>query len=155
MQLKALPGTFYRAGRLQPTELSAKAGEHLRLLRAWEALRDNGLRSVECSQVLQVPRATIYRWRSRWRRTRPSGLEDGSRAHLEFPAEPGFPGTPRAAQPGNGQARHPPGPCRLARLHPHGGPHLDQSEGAGTAGGGPPQESLATAKAIQAPLRHP
>ncbi len=80
MQLKALPGTFYRAGRLQPTELSAKAGERLRLLRAWEALRDKGLTSVECSQVLQVPRATIYRWRSRWRHTGPGGLEGGWRA---------------------------------------------------------------------------
>ncbi len=80
MQLKALPGTFYRAGRLQPTALSAQAGERLRLLRAWEALRDKGLTSVECSQVLQVPRATIYRWRSRWRRTGPGGLEGGSRA---------------------------------------------------------------------------
>jgi len=35
---------------------------------------------VECSEVLQVPRATIYRWRSRWRRAGPSGLEYGPRA---------------------------------------------------------------------------
>src|SRR3990172_4161179 len=80
MQLKALPGTFYRAGRLQPPELSAEARERLRWLQAWEALRDKGLTSVECSQVLQAPRATIYRWRSRWRQAGPSALEDGSRA---------------------------------------------------------------------------
>jgi transposase len=80
MQLKALPGTFYRAGRLQPPQLSAKAQERLRLLRAWEALRAKGLAGVECSQVLQVPRATIYRWRRRWKRTGPGGLEDGARA---------------------------------------------------------------------------
>ena len=80
MQLKALPGTFYRAGRLQPPELSAEARERLRWLQAWEALRDKGLTSVECSQVLQAPRATIYRWRSRWRQAGPSSLEDGSRA---------------------------------------------------------------------------
>ena len=80
MQLKALPGTFYRAGRLQPPQLSAKAQERLHLLRAWEALRAKGLAGVECSRVLQVPRATIYRWRSRWRCTGPGGLEDGSRA---------------------------------------------------------------------------
>jgi len=80
MQLKALPGTFYRAGRLQPPELSAEARERLRWLQAWEALRDKGLTSVECSQVLQAPRATIYRWRGRWKRAGPSALEDGSRA---------------------------------------------------------------------------
>ena len=80
MQLKALPRTFYRAGRIQPAEPSPKAGERLRLLQAWEALRDKGLTSVECSQILQVPRATIYRWRSRWKRTGPVGLEEGSRA---------------------------------------------------------------------------
>ena len=80
MQLKALPGTFYRAGRLQPPELSAAARERLRWLKAWEALRDKGLTSVECSQVLQAPRATIYRWRSRWKRIGPGGLEDGSPA---------------------------------------------------------------------------
>src|SRR4030066_754043 len=80
MQLKALPGTFYRAGRLQPPEQSAEARERLRCLQAWEALRDKGLTSVECSQVLQAPRATIYRWRSRWKRAGPSALEDGSRA---------------------------------------------------------------------------
>src|SRR3972149_9033580 len=80
MQLKALPGTFYRAGRLQPTELSPAARERLRWLKAWEALRDKGLTSVECSRALQAPRATIYRWRSRWKRIGPGGLEDGSRA---------------------------------------------------------------------------
>src|SRR3970040_987476 len=80
MQLKALPGTFYRAGSLQPPELSAEARERLRWLQAWEALGDKGLTSVECSQVLQVPRATIYRWRSRWKGMGPGALEDGSRA---------------------------------------------------------------------------
>lgn len=80
MQLKALPGTFYRAGRLQLPELSAKAQDRLRLLRTWEALRVKGLTGVECSQVLQVPRATIYRWRSRWKRMGPGGLQEGSRA---------------------------------------------------------------------------
>src|SRR3972149_6044105 len=79
MQLKALPGTFYRAGRLQPPELSAEARERLRWLQAWEALRDKGLTSVECSQVLQVPRATIYRWRSRWKGMGPGGPAGGAR----------------------------------------------------------------------------
>ena len=80
MQLKALPRSFYRAGRLQAAEPSARAGERLRLLRAWEALRARGLSGVECSRILGIPRATIYRWRGRWKRAGPCGLEDGSRA---------------------------------------------------------------------------
>src|SRR3990170_5494824 len=80
MQLKALPRSFYRAGRLQPVELSPRARERLRLLRAWEALRARGVTGEECSRVLEAPRATIYRWRSRWKRSGPGGLEDGSRA---------------------------------------------------------------------------
>src|SRR3989304_6215280 len=80
MQLKALPRSFYRAGRLQAAEPSPRAGERLRLLRAWEALRARGLSGVECSRILGIPRATIYRWRGRWKRAGPCGLEDGSRA---------------------------------------------------------------------------
>jgi putative transposase len=80
MQLKALPGSFYRAGRLQPAELLPGAQERLRILRAWEAMRSKGVTCIECSQLLDVPRATIYRWRGRWKRAGPSGLEDGSRA---------------------------------------------------------------------------
>ena len=80
MQLKALPRSFYRAGRLQAAEPSPRAGERLRLLRAWEALRARGLSGVECSRILGIPRATIYRWRGRWKRAGPCSLENGSRA---------------------------------------------------------------------------
>src|SRR3989337_2708513 len=80
MQLKALPRSFYRAGRLQAAEPSPRAGGRLRLLRAWEALRARGLSGVECSRILGIPRATIYRWRGRWKRSGPGGLEEGSRA---------------------------------------------------------------------------
>src|SRR3972149_4230094 len=80
MQVKPLPKSFYRAGRLQVAEPSPRAGERLRLLKAWEALRARGLSGVECSRVLEVPRATIYRWRGRGKRAGPCGREDGSRA---------------------------------------------------------------------------
>ena len=80
MQLKALPGTFYRAARLQVAQLSPKAQERLRLLRAWEALRSQGMSSTACSEVLAVPRATAYRWRRRLQKAGPQGLEEGSRS---------------------------------------------------------------------------
>ncbi len=54
MQLKALPRTFYRAGRHQPAEPSAKADERLHLLRAWEAPRAKGVTVEECSRVLEL-----------------------------------------------------------------------------------------------------
>ena len=57
MQLRVLPGTFYRAGRHQPAEPSAKADERLHLLRDWEAPRANGVTGEECSRVLKTPRA--------------------------------------------------------------------------------------------------
>jgi len=80
LQRKALPRSFYRAGSLQPPQLSAKAQERLLLLRAWEALRARGLSGLECSRILGASRATIYRWRGRWKRAGPCALEDGSRA---------------------------------------------------------------------------
>ncbi len=80
MQLKGLPGVFYRAGRLRLQEPSAKAKERLRALELWEALRSRAISSVECSSILKVPRSTIYRWRGRLRAFGPCGLEDSSRA---------------------------------------------------------------------------
>ena len=80
MQLRALPRSFYQAGRLCPVELSTKAKERLRLVETWEALRHRGLTSVESSQVLQAPRATIYRWQGRLRSGGPFALEEGCRA---------------------------------------------------------------------------
>lgn len=80
MQLKALPRAFYRAGRLQPAELSPKARERLRVLELWEVLGEKGVTGEERSRLLGASRATIYRWHGRWRRLGPAGLEEGSRA---------------------------------------------------------------------------
>lgn len=80
MQLKALPGTFYRAGRISAVTLSPKARERLKLLELWETLRGLGLGEEECTKKLGVSRATLYRWRGRFVLRGPTGLEDGSRA---------------------------------------------------------------------------
>ena len=80
MQLKGLPGTFYRAGRLQAADLSPKARERLRLLDLWETLQTLGLKTEEAARLVGVPRATLYRWRKRSQQQGPQALEEGSRA---------------------------------------------------------------------------
>ncbi len=80
MQLKGLPGTFYRAGRLHAADLSPTARERLKQMDLWETLRTLGLDAEEAARRVGVPRATLYRWRKRLQRSGPQGLEEGSRA---------------------------------------------------------------------------
>ena len=80
MQLKALPGTFYRAAKLQPPLASAKAAERAKAIELWETLRMLGLNAEQAARSVGVPRANLYRWRGRLQKHGPAGLEDGSRA---------------------------------------------------------------------------
>lgn len=80
MQLKALPGTFYKAGRLSSADLSVKAKERLRITEIWLELQARGMSGVEGSRLLQIPRSKLYRWKERLQRDGPWGLEDASRA---------------------------------------------------------------------------
>src|SRR3989304_8407393 len=45
----------------------------------WEALRGQGLSSTRASQVLGLPRSTLYRWQGRLKAQGPKGLEERSR----------------------------------------------------------------------------
>jgi len=65
--------------RHSPPELSPEAKERLRWLSAWEALLKQGLSTEEASRVLEIARATLYRWQSRFKTQGPRGLEDRSR----------------------------------------------------------------------------
>ena len=79
MQLKGLPGTFYKAGKLSPTLSSPGAAQRAKAIELWETLRVLGLNTTQAALGVGVPRATLYRWRRRLRRDGPSGLEEGSR----------------------------------------------------------------------------
>jgi len=79
MHLRALPRSFYHVSRLHIVDLSPKAQERLRWLRVWEALRAQGLSADEASAVLEISRATLFRWRRRMERDGPQGLEARSR----------------------------------------------------------------------------
>ncbi len=79
MRVVGLPRAFYHASRLRLLELSPEAGERLRYLSCWQALRDQGLSSAKASQILALPRSTLYRWQRRLKLKGPKGLGERSR----------------------------------------------------------------------------
>jgi putative transposase len=79
MQQIYYPRSFYFVSRHGPIELSSRAAERLRWLKAWRALIENGLSSQQAADALQMARATLYRWERRLKTEGPRGLEDRSR----------------------------------------------------------------------------
>ena len=73
------PRSFYFVSRHRPIELSARAVERLRWLKAWRALRGRGLSGQEAAEALQLPRSTLYRWEGRLKAEGLRGLENRSR----------------------------------------------------------------------------
>jgi putative transposase len=73
------PRSFYFVTRNGTVELSAKATERLRWLKAWRALTENGLSGQQAAGVLHLSRATLYRWERRVKAEGLRGLEERSR----------------------------------------------------------------------------
>lgn len=73
------PRSFYYVSRHGPMELSAKAADRLRWLKAWQALKGRGIGSQQAADVLQLSRASLYRWERRLKAQGLRGLEDLSR----------------------------------------------------------------------------
>ncbi|HEY44772.1 MAG TPA: helix-turn-helix domain containing protein, partial [Anaerolineae bacterium] len=73
------PRSFFFVTRKGPIELSAKAADRLRWLKAWRALTENGLSSQQAADVLHLSRATLYRWERRLKAEGLRGLEERSR----------------------------------------------------------------------------
>ena len=73
------PRSFYYVARHGPIELSPKAADRLRWLKAWRALTQRGLTSREAAEALRLPRSTLYRWQRRLKLEGLQGLEDRSR----------------------------------------------------------------------------
>lgn len=65
--------------RHAPVELSPKAQEGLRLVRAWQQMCQRGLSRAEVAEVVGVSRASLYRWQEGLRREGLRGLEERSR----------------------------------------------------------------------------
>jgi transposase InsO family protein len=73
------PRTFFFVYRNSPIELSVQASYRLRMLKAWQALMQNGIYSQQAADALHHSRATLYRWKKRLEEEGLRGLEDRSR----------------------------------------------------------------------------
>ena len=79
MRIVGLPKAFYHFGRGAPPSLSAKAQDRFRWLRCWQALRQQGLSSIQAGEVVGLPRSTLYRWQKELKDQGPAALEPKSR----------------------------------------------------------------------------
>ena len=74
-----LPKKFYQLVKHKPKELSPEGKGRQQTMIAWEALREANWKVERACQMLEMPRATLYRWRKRWKEKGAWGLEERSR----------------------------------------------------------------------------
>jgi putative transposase len=84
MHVVSFPAAFFRIARHPPQDLSPKAQERLRWLNCWQALRQQRLSARKASEVLGLPRSTLYRWQIQLNECGLKGLEDKSRRPKHF-----------------------------------------------------------------------
>jgi len=68
------PRSIYLVAQHRTVELSVKAWERLRWLKAWWALRERGLTGQQAAETLHLPRSSLYRWERRLKSDGPQGL---------------------------------------------------------------------------------
>lgn len=73
------PRSFYYVTHHGPIELTPRAADRLRWVKAWRALRGRGLTGRQAADTLHVARATLYRWEHRLKAEGLRGLEARSR----------------------------------------------------------------------------
>lgn len=69
---------FYQLVKHPPVEMSGEGKERLRMLNAWEGLRERGASGEKAAEVLGLSRASLYRWRKRLQSQGLKGLEKQS-----------------------------------------------------------------------------
>jgi transposase len=74
-----LPREFYQLVKRKVKELSLEGKGRLKTLVAWEALREAGWKVERACKRLGMSRATLYRWRKRWKEKGNRGLDEYSR----------------------------------------------------------------------------
>ncbi len=84
MQIKSLRVKSYRSFKVNDT-LPAEARERLRRLELFQALRAEGCSEATALEAIGWSRATLYRWRKRYRADGPSGLCANSRRPRHVP----------------------------------------------------------------------
>ena len=70
---------FYQLAKRSPVKLSEEAKYRLRMVMAWQALRQQGLPGGKAADALGISRATLYRWNGRLESEGLKGLEQRSR----------------------------------------------------------------------------
>lgn len=70
---------FYQLAKRLPPKLSEQAKHRLQIVKAWLALREQGLTGKQAAEVLEISRATLYRWQARIEHEGLKGLEERSR----------------------------------------------------------------------------
>jgi len=78
---------LYCLRKRPPVKISEAARNRLVLLKAWVALKENGNTSWRASQIIGIPRSTLYRWKKKLAEKGLKGLEDDSHRphHLRCP----------------------------------------------------------------------
>ncbi len=79
MRIVGLPKAFYHFHRGSLPSLTPEAQERYRWLSCWQALRQQGLPSIQASETVGLPRSTLYRWQKELKAQGPQALEPKSR----------------------------------------------------------------------------
>ena len=80
MQTRHLHRKFYHIKDIDQTEYSDKVWHRLAILNKYKTLKNEGCSEEAIFKVLDITRATYYRWRKRYASLGLIGLEDESRA---------------------------------------------------------------------------
>jgi len=70
---------FYQLAKRLPPKLSEQAKHRQQIVKAWLALREQGLTGEQAAEVLEMSRATLYRWAARLEHEGLKGLEERNR----------------------------------------------------------------------------
>jgi len=79
MRQHYLPKEFYYIAKHKAIKLSESADARMQKLNIWGVMKAKGISDKECSRLLRISRATLYRWKKRLKQKGPLGLEYKSR----------------------------------------------------------------------------
>jgi len=79
MQIHSIPRQFIYEAKHHPILISEVADQRMQKLDLWQKLKEKKVGEKKIERLSPVSRATLYRWRKRYREKGPKGLEEKSR----------------------------------------------------------------------------
>ena len=79
MRILGLPRAFYHFNRGSLPSLTPEAQVRYRWLSCWQVLRQQGLSNIQASEMVGLPRSTLYRWQKKLKAHGPLALEAKTR----------------------------------------------------------------------------